>query len=76
MNNTRRKEITKLIEKIQELHGEVEAIRDEEQEYIDCMPENLQESERAEMAQTAVDELGEAMEKIEESITNLETASE
>lgn len=53
MNDTRRKALRELSEKIAELRdlldthkSDIESQRDDEQEYIDCMPENLQSSEK------------------------------
>ena len=46
MNKTRRGEIQKIMDKIEDLKEEIEAIQADEQEYIDNMPENLQGSER------------------------------
>lgn len=64
MNNTRRKAIQKIIERLEELNDEVssiyedvEAVFDEEEEYKDNIPENLQGSERYEIAECACDSL-------------------
>jgi flagellar biosynthesis chaperone FliJ len=74
MNNPRRKALEKIAVKIEELQNELKEIMDEEEEYRDNMPENLQGSERYEIAdeacnamQTAIDSLGEAMASIEEA---------
>lgn len=42
MNDTRRKRIMKLVDQLSDISEELETIRDEEQEYIDNIPENLQ----------------------------------
>lgn len=73
MNNQRRKELDKLIAEIEAL-GEtasnirerLEAIRDDEQEYIDNMPESLQSSERYFNAENAVSQMEEAIGYLEE----------
>ena len=41
MNNTRRKEITSIIEQVEELKDKLENILADEDEYRDNMPENL-----------------------------------
>lgn len=59
MNNNRRNILEKaktLIEQADEL---IQQARDEEEEYIENMPENLQESDKAEMAQSCLDLLEE-----------------
>lgn len=62
MNDARRKQIQALKERLQICMGEASsiadelaALRDEEQEYYDNMPEGLQNSERGDRAQQAVD---------------------
>ena len=73
MNNTRRKALEEIKQKIEELVSQLscdikeqlEAIRDEEQEYLDNMPENLYGGERYEASETAIS-------NIEDSISELE----
>ncbi len=59
MNKVRRKALTAITESLENLKGELEELRDEEQEYLDNMPESLQSSEKyyaAENATTTMDE--------------------
>lgn len=84
MNKERRKRIDKAIEEVnqlqevlEELHQIVEVIRDEEQEYLENIPENLQGSERYETAENAVESLENAVDwfdgvDIDELISALE----
>jgi len=72
MNNTRRKQISEIIEQLESIKGDIEALRGEEQGYIDAMPENLQGSERAESAEEAISNLDLAMENMDECISCLE----
>lgn len=90
MNNARRKELNKAIEILNTLSAQiydakdiVETCRDEEEEYRDNMPENLQGSVKYEMAEIACERLDEAYdyleeveEKIDEILSNIEEASE
>lgn len=64
MNNARRKEITKALNDLSALAGQLEDVksalesaRDDEQEYRDNMPESLQQSEKAENADAAIQAL-------------------
>lgn len=73
MNNTRRKAIKEVMKKIENLEGllieikeELEFIRDEEEEYMNNIPENLQTSERYEKAEAATDNLYAAVDELEE----------
>ena len=48
MNKARRKELSRVVELIEEARELLEVIKDEEQEAFDNMPESLQYSERGE----------------------------
>jgi septation ring formation regulator EzrA len=52
-------------EALNDIKETVENIRDQEQEYIDNLPENLSQSERAQNAEQAVSELDEAISLLE-----------
>ena len=61
MNKERRKKIDAAIQKLESLREEmaeaqemIEEIKDEEQDYLDNMPENLQGSERYSTAEEAI----------------------
>lgn len=74
MNRTRRKCLANLSELLEELKISVETLRDEEQEYMDNMPENLQGSIRYEAAEEAVSNLEDAMDSIGDAISSIEEA--
>lgn len=57
MNNERRKKLSDLSDKIEELKTEAENLLEEEQEYYDNMPENLQNSEKGEKSENAIGEI-------------------
>ena len=61
MNKQRRKELQKIYELINEAKDRLEMVKDEEEEYKDNMPENLQGSERYERAEEIVNDLDEAI---------------
>lgn len=72
MNRTRRNELAKLKERIDNVQTEIyeimealESLKDEEQEYLDNIPENLQGSERYDRAEQAVDSLEQAHDTLE-----------
>lgn len=73
MNKARRAEIAEVQGRVEELienltvaKGDLESIRDDEQDYLDNMPEAFQEGEKGEAAQAAIDALEEAIGAIEE----------
>lgn len=76
MNKDRRKRIEALIEKIDDIKIEIEEIQSEEQDAFDNMPESFQDGERGEQSQSAIDALGEALGALDETIDQLNTASE
>jgi hypothetical protein len=67
MNKQRRKAIAEAISAIEELVTDIENLRDEEQEYHDNMPENMQQGEKGEAAEAAVDALGNAAQLLDEA---------
>lgn len=76
MNNTRRKAIQSIMNKLEELMEEIEAIKDEEQEAYDNLPESIQNSERGEAMDSAVYNLEDAAENVQLVIDALESAKE
>jgi hypothetical protein len=67
MNKQRRKAIAEAISAIEELVTDIENLRDEEQDYHDNMPENMQQGEKGEAAEAAVDALGNAAQLLDEA---------
>ena len=76
MNNSRRKELEKAVSLLEEAQSIIESCRDDEQDYLDNMPENLQCSEKHDVAENAVDCLNTACDSIEEVIDNVNSATE
>lgn len=74
MNNSRRKELDKLCEQIEDIKYKLDIIREDEQTYLDNIPENLQSSERYETAEEAVDALENAVDEFDEIIEYIKTA--
>lgn len=76
MNDTRRKALRKLAEKLEDIRAEIESLKDEEQEYRDSMPENLQGSERYEASEDADGNMDDAIEYLYSAIESIESAAE
>lgn len=74
MNKIRRKRIDEVINKLQDLQGEIGDILGEEEEYRDNMPENLVNSPKYEAAENACDSLDSAYSSIGELTDMLEEA--
>lgn len=81
MNANRRKEISKIAQRILEIQGlvegiivDVESIKDEEEECYDNLPESIQNTDRGENMQAAIDELDDIisnLDSIKDDVENI-----
>ena len=76
MNKARRAELNRIINTIYELQSDIDAIKADEENARDNMPESLQGTERYEAMDAAVDELDDALSSIDDVIEHLEGAME
>lgn len=76
MNNARRKAITKISDKLDQLREELDALMQEEQEYYDVMPEAFQDGEKGERSQEAIDNMDYALSSIQEAVDYLNEATQ
>jgi predicted nucleic acid-binding Zn-ribbon protein len=76
MNSLRRNLISSISRELEDIKSRLETLKDEEQEYYDNVPENLQGSERYEQAGEAGDNLDSAFSSLEESIEYLSSVIE
>lgn len=74
MNKDRRKRIADLREQIDCTKNELEEVMDEEQECRDNLPDNLQDSEKAEKMDDVIGAIEYAIGNLDEAIDNLEEA--
>ena len=72
MNKTRRQQLRKWLEEMEETKGELESICSDEQENDDNIPENLERSERATETEAAINQMNEAVSSIEDVICIIE----
>jgi len=72
MNKVRRESIQGIATRLGNLRSELEALLDEEQGYLENMPESLQSSVRGEEAEEAIESLEGATSSIEEALSSLE----
>ena len=72
MNKTRRQQLRKWLEDMEEIKSELEAICSDEQDYFDNMPENLQGSQRGSDSEDAIDQMNDAVSSIEDAISIIE----
>lgn len=73
MNADRRKRIREAISQIQDIIIDVESIRDEEQDVMENIPENLQGSQRYCDMEEYVDSMDEVISSLEEACNSLES---
>lgn len=76
MNNRRRKHIEELIGRLSAIMGEVEDVKDIEQDAFDNMPENLQDAEHGQLMEEHVSNLEDAQNEIEQAIGTLTSITE
>lgn len=76
MNATRRKDLSLLIDQLDEIKRQVENIMEEEQEAYENMPESLQDSERGQKMQEAADAIENATGTLQDTIDYLIEAIE
>ena len=72
MNKTRRQQLRKWLEDMEAIKSELESICSDEQDYFDCMPENLQGSQRGCDSEEAIEQMEDAVSSIEEAISIIE----
>ena len=72
MNNTRRKQLRKWLEDIENIKSELESICSDEEEAFDNLPENLQVSDRGMAFEEVIDQMNEAVSSIEDAISIIE----
>lgn len=71
MNKQRRKRLAGLHDRLAKIADELEAIRDEEQEAYDNLPDSLQAGQRGDALQESVDTLESAMSSAEELLEHV-----
>ena len=65
MNKMRRKELAKIIDLLSEAKEQLEAVRDDEEEAFDNLPESLQESECGQSMQNAIDAMNDVLDTLD-----------
>lgn len=72
MNTVKRARLKDVITHLENLHGIIEEIRDEEQEAFDALSDSLQSSPNALEMEEAIDVLDPIVDNLEEAIEGLE----
>lgn len=76
MNNDRRKKIEEIRANIEAANADLDALRDEERDAFEGMPDSLRESEQGQASEAAADALDEACDSLTSAIESLDTAAE
>lgn len=74
MNNTKRKELSKAIDLLNQARDIVDTIMNDEQEGFYNMTEGLQQTERGQAMEEAAENLGCAIDSIDEAVSFIEDA--
>lgn len=75
MNAKRRKEIEKLSAQIEEIKMAIDSLHDDEQEAYDNLPDSLQEAERGQKMESAIEALDYASDDLQECLNHLLNSS-
>lgn len=75
VNRKKRDQLGQAKEFLGKAKGLVEDVRNQEQESLDNLPDNLQDTERAGLMEDAIDSLESAMDDIDSAVKNLCDAS-
>lgn len=76
MNKNDRKQVAEWSDKLDKIKSEIEAMKEEQGERFDNLPEGIQESERGDRILDAIENLGYSVDSIEEAIDSLNEAME
>lgn len=71
MNKIRRKQLDKIAAELEAIRDRIEALREEEQDYFDNMPEAFQDSEKGERTQEAISLLDDVFENVDGAVDYL-----
>lgn len=76
MNNARRKQLQRIQDELRDIYERLDILCDEEQEAYDNMPESLQDTERGERSQNAIDTLESVRDQVLEAADELDEVFE
>lgn len=71
MNKQRRKNISEVVDKLTECLERLGELRDEERDYVDSIPENMRDGERAQAADDCASVMDDSYMELEQVITQL-----
>lgn len=72
MNNARRKQLQRIQDELRDIYERLDILCDEEWEAYDNMPESLQDTERGEKSQNAIDTLESVRDQVLEAADELD----
>jgi len=73
MNKKRRKNLERVVNMLEEAKGMLDTALEEEQEYRDNMPENMEGGDKAYAAEEAINALEDVVNNLEEALTGLDS---
>lgn len=71
MNKNRRAEIRGIIDDLEDIKLKLDIIKAEEEEYLDDIPDNLQESQNYTLSKEAIDNISSSIDDINDGIESL-----
>lgn len=76
MNKQDRKQVSGWVDTLDEIQRDIETMQEEQEERFDSLPEGIQESERGDAFQEAIETLENAADSIQEAIDYLNEITE
>lgn len=74
MNKNRRKQLAAISASLENLKGDLEQLIEEEQHYLDNMPESISAGDKGDKAQEVIDGMEYGISEIESAIDNIDMA--
>ena len=76
MNNNRRKSLQEILSELETLYDRLEEVKAREEESFDNIPEDFEGTEYYEFAEAAVENLGNALDSLDEALESLREVPE
>lgn len=72
MNRDRRNQLSDIAQRLRQIETELEALRDEEQDYLDAMPESIAMGQKGDAATDAIEAMDSAINGVGEAADHIE----
>ncbi|WP_421793419.1 hypothetical protein [Hydrocarboniphaga effusa] len=74
MNKARREKLMEIMKELADLVSRIESIQEEEQDYLDAMPDSFRDGDKGQKAEATIEAMSSAIESIEAAGSELNEA--